>query len=198
MQASNTLSGLQGNLTLMLPVVLLSLFVGVIGGIYIAEWLPRTHWIRRVVEGKVAIFAGMPSLLYGLLALEVFVFRDVGFSVQALAFVLLVMPIAIQSTQRAVQRVDLPLREAAYALGTNRWRVLSDHVLRLALPDILAGSCRALSRALAVAGLLIVVYAVPIARMDSVPMSKIGVILACAVGFSVLANILERRSRLQP
>ena len=91
MQASNTLSGLQGNLTLMLPVVLLSLFVGVIGGIYIAEWLPKTNWIRRVVEGKVAIFAGMPSLLYGLLALEVFVFRYVGFAVQALAFVLLVM-----------------------------------------------------------------------------------------------------------
>ena len=97
-------------------------------GIYIAEWLPKPHWARRVVEGKVAIFAGMPSLLYGLLALEVFVFRDVGFSVQALAFVLLVMPITIQVTQRAVQRVAVPLREAAYALGTNRWRVLADHV----------------------------------------------------------------------
>lgn len=191
MQAANTLAGLQGNLTLMLPVVLLSLFVGVIGGIYIAEWPPKTNWIRRVVEGKVAIFAGMPSLLYGLLALEVFVFRYVGFAVQALAFVLLVMPITIQTTQQAVQRVDVPLREAAYALGTNRWRVLADHVFPLALPSILAGSCRALSRALAVAGLLIGVHA----RLQGA-IGEIGVILGCAVALSLLGSMLEQRLRL--
>ena len=179
----------------MLPVVLLSLFVGVICGIYIAEWLPKPHWARRVVEGKVAIFAGIPSLLYGLLALEVFVFRDVGFSVQALAFVLLVMPITIQATQRAVQRVAVPLREAAYALGTNRWRVLADHVFPLALPSILAGSCRAMSRALAVAGLLIVVQAVMLTRLQGT-IGDIGVILGGAVGLSLLGSILEQRSQL--
>ncbi len=181
----------------MLPVVLLSLFIGVICGIYIAEWLPKTYWLRRVIEGKVAIFAGIPSLLYGLLGLEFFIFRDVGFRVQALVFVLLVMPIAIQATQRAVQRVDLPLREAAYALGTNRWRVLADHVFPLALTTILAGSCRALSRALAVAGLLIIVHTVlHRATSGEGTIGEIGLVLSSAVGLSVLGSTLERHSPL--
>ena len=194
MEASNTLSGLQGNLYFMLPVVLLSLLIGVICGVYMEEWLPKTHWIRRVIETKVAIFAGIPSLLYGLVGIEVFVFRDVGLSARVLTFVLLVMPTTIQATQRAVQRVDEPLREAAYALGTSRWRVLADHVFPLALSAILAGNCRALSRGLAVAGLLIVVHAVAIARLQDSPIGEIGVIFACALCISVLASILERHS----
>ncbi len=200
MEASSSFSGLIANLYLMFPVVLFSLFIGGLAGVYMEEWLPKTNWVRRAVEGTVAILAGIPSILYGFLGVEVFIFREGGvrFSTSALTFVLIVMPVAIQSTQQGIQRIDTPLREAAYVLGSNKWQVLRNHILPLACPSILAGMCRAVSRALAVAGMLIGIQTIiPIVATSvfNTPRIEIGFSLGGALFFSCTANMLERHSQ---
>ena len=178
---------LLSDLNLILLISLLAVLFGVACAFYLEEWLSATSWVRRFIESHVAFLIEIPSLLYGLLAVSVLfhytgVFKEIGtplpvqngtesglevvvfqrnttmFAAEVLIFILLVMPIAIKTTQEALRSVATPIRESAYVLGANQWQVLGKQVVPLAFPRMLAGGCRALSRALAAAALLIGIH----------------------------------------
>ena len=184
---SGTLPSLLSDLNLILPISLLAILFGVACAFYLEEWLSATSWVRRFIESHVAFLTEIPSLLYGLLAIAILfsyagVFKEIGtsppvqnvnesglavvpfqrnttmFYAEALIFISMVMPVAIKTTQEALRSVAIPIRESAYVLGANQWQVLAKQVVPLAFPRILAGGCRAMSRALAAAALLIGIH----------------------------------------
>ena len=184
---SGTLPSLLSDLNLILPISLLAVLFGIACAFYFQEWLPATSWVRRLIESQVAFLTEIPSLMYGLLAVairfsHVTFFKTIGtptpvqnvmesglevipfqrnttmFYAEILIFILMVMPVAIKTTQEALRSVATPIRESAYALGANQRQVLAEQVVPLAFPRILAGGCRALSRALAAAALLISIH----------------------------------------
>ena len=197
--ATDSYSDLQENLYRMLPVVFGSILFSVSIAFYLEEWVAETSWKYRIVASQIAILACIPSLLYGILGIYFFVFqtKKVSYFAHALTIVLLVMPIVIQSTQKAIKGVAMPVRDAAYALGANRWRVISDHVFPLALPSILAGIFTAISRALAIAALIIVVHIVKNHVPHSggsfnIPSSVI-VLLSSALLSSIISSFLQKK-----
>jgi phosphate transport system permease protein len=130
--------------------------------IYLEEYAPR-GWVTRVVRTNIANLAGVPSIVYGILGLALFVQAlDLGRSVLAgaLTLSLLIMPIIILSAQEALRRVPRGLREAAYALGATRWQVVRHQVLPRALPGIISGVILALSRAVGETAPLVLIGAV--------------------------------------
>lgn len=184
---SGTLPSLLSDLNLILFISLLAILFGIACAFYLQEWLSATSWVRRFMENHVAFLTEIPSLLYGLLAIAILfnyagVFREIGaplsvqnanqsgleaasfqrntmvFYAETFIFILMVMPIAIKTTQEALRSVATPIRESAYVLGANHWQVLAKQVVPLAFPRVLAGGCRAMSRALAAAALLIGIH----------------------------------------
>ena len=124
-------------------------------GIAAADWLEaiadKRNWLSRIVEVNIANLAGVPSIIYGLLGLGVFVrVFGLGRSILAgsLTMGLLVLPIIIINTREALRAVPSSQREAAYALGATRSQVVWNVVLPSALPGILTGTILALSRAI--------------------------------------------------
>ncbi|MGB5900655.1 MAG: phosphate ABC transporter permease PstA, partial [Geitlerinemataceae cyanobacterium] len=132
---------------------LLSFPVGVGAGIFLEEF-SQDNWFTRAIEININNLAGVPSIIYGLLGLQVFVrvFEPVtgGRSVLsgALTLVLLVLPIVIVATREALRAIPDSLRLAGFALGATRWQVVRDQILPLAIPGILTGMILALSRAI--------------------------------------------------
>ena len=175
-------TNLFSDLYLVLLMSFLAILFGIACAFYLQEWLPETNWVRRLIEGLVAILTGIPSLLFGILAIGIFfsyagTLKMIGgspvpqnaeaipvqhdttlFYAGALTFILMVMPVTIRTTQGALRSVETPIREAAYALGASKWQVLMRQVMPLAFTRILAGGCRAMSRAFATAALLIGIY----------------------------------------
>lgn len=152
-EQAGILSALVGSLWLLVLTALIAFPLGVGAAIYLEEYAGRTWW-SRWVEVNVANLAAVPSIIYGLLGLEIFV-RALfpvtnGRSVLsgALTMSLLVLPIVVLAAREAIHSVPASIREAAYALGGTRWQVIRDHVLPLALPGILTGTILALSRAI--------------------------------------------------
>ncbi len=184
---SGTLPSLLSDLNLILPISLMAVLFGVACAFYLEEWLPATSWVRRFIESQVDFLIEIPSLLYGLLAIVLLfnytdVFKEIGtatpiqnasesgseaiplqrnsfvFYAETLIFILMVMPVALKTTQEALRSVAKPIRESAYVLGANQWQVLAKQVVPLAFPRILSGACRAMSRAFAAAALLIGIH----------------------------------------
>lgn len=178
----NALSMLLHDLYIVLTVSLLAILLGIVCAFYLEEWLPKTNWVRRLIESHVAILTGIPSVLYGILAISIFLSYAGTLKViegvpptqntasipfqrnttlfwgEVLTFILMVMPVTIKTTQEALRSVATPVREAAYALGASQWQVLTQHVVPIAFIRMLAGGCRAMSRAFATAALLIGIY----------------------------------------
>jgi phosphate transport system permease protein len=135
--------------------------VGVGTAIWLEEYAPRTR-LRAVIETNIANLAGVPSIVYGMLGLAVFVrYMAMGRSVLAgaLTLALLVLPVIIIASQEAIRAVPNSIRLGAYALGATKWEAIRHHVFPLALPGILTGTILALSRAIGEAAPLIVVGA---------------------------------------
>jgi phosphate transport system permease protein len=152
-EEAGILSALVGSLWLLGLTALIAFPVGVGAGIYLEEYAPDNR-LTRLIEINIANLAGVPSIIYGLLGLEIFV-RALfpvtgGRSVLsgALTMSLLIQPILIIATREALRAVPDTLRQAGYALGATRWQVIRDQVLPLALPGILTGTILALSRAI--------------------------------------------------
>ncbi|GIW04267.1 MAG: phosphate transport system permease protein PstA [Thermomicrobiales bacterium] len=123
--------------------------VGVAAALYLEEYAAKS-WLTRMLQVNIANLAGVPSVIYGLLGLGVFVeFFHMGRVVLAgaLTMALLSLPVIIISSQEAIKAVPWSLREAAYGLGATRWQVARHHVLPAALPGILTGTILAISRA---------------------------------------------------
>jgi phosphate transport system permease protein len=136
--------------------------LSVAAAIYLEEYAPRS-WVTKAIQTNIANLAGVPSIVYGILGLALFV-RALGLERSvisgALTLSLLVMPVIIMAAQEAIRAVPPTIREAAYGLGATRWQVVRTQVLPMALPGILTGTILALSRAVGETAPLIMVGAV--------------------------------------
>ncbi len=148
--AAGILSAWVGTSLVMLVTALLAIPLGVGAGLYLEEYAPKNAW-TDVIEINVSNLAGVPSIIYGLLALGFFVyFLGMGPTVLvgAMVLALLILPVVIVATREAVRAVPPILREGAYGLGANRWQVVWRYVLPSARPGILTGAIVGLSRAI--------------------------------------------------
>jgi phosphate transport system permease protein len=139
-----------GTSLIMLVTALCAVPVGVAAAIYLEEYAPK-NWFTAVLEINVTNLAGVPSIVYGLLALGLFVYQfDLGQSIAAagLTLALLILPIVIVATRESIRAVPKAIREAAYGLGATRWEVTKDHVLPYSTGGILTGMILGLSRAI--------------------------------------------------
>jgi len=144
------LSAAVGTMLIMLVTALVALPVGVAAAIYLEEYAPK-NWFTGIIEINVTNLAGVPSIIYGLLALGLFVYQfNFGQSVltAGLTLALLILPIVIVATRESLRAVPKAIREAAYGLGATRWEVTKDHVLPYSTGGILTGLILGLSRAI--------------------------------------------------
>ena len=124
--------------------------LGVAAAIYLEEYARKT-WMTELIEVTVTNLAGVPSIIYGLLALGLFVYiLGLGSSilVAGLTLALLTLPVVIVTTREAIRAIPVEIREAAYALGATKWQTLTHHVLPYSVAGILTGVILALSRAI--------------------------------------------------
>ena len=157
--------GIRGTFQLCLIVALVAFPLGVGAAVYLEEYAGDTLFARAVVI-NIRNLAGVPSIVYGLLGLAVFVYAlgplTGGRTVIAggLTLAALVLPIVIITAQEALRAVPSGIREGALALGATRWEMVRHHVLPAALPGILTGTVLSLARAAGEAAPLLVVGAV--------------------------------------
>ena len=152
---------LYGSLWLMGLTALISVPLGVASAVYLEEYA-QDGWFLQLIQINIANLAGVPSVVYGILGLALFVrFAALGQSLLAgaLTLSLLILPIIIISTQEALRSLPTGLRESAYALGATRWQVIWSHVLPNAAPGIFTGVILALSRAIGETAPLILIGA---------------------------------------
>lgn len=143
-------SALVGTVYVISLVTVIAFPIGVGAAIYLEEYAARNR-LSNFIEINIANLAAVPSIVYGLLGLGLFVRGlDLGRSVLAgaLTLSLLVLPIIIIAAREALRAVPSSIREGAYALGATRWQVIWYHVLPLAMPGILTGTILAISRAI--------------------------------------------------
>jgi len=144
------LSPAVGTSLIMVVTALVSLPIGVAAAIYLEEFAPK-NWFTGIIEVNVTNLAGVPSIVYGLLALGLFVYQfGLGQSIltAGLTLALLILPIVIVATRESLRSVPKAIREAAYGLGATRWEVTKDHVLPYSTGGILTGLILGLSRAI--------------------------------------------------
>jgi phosphate transport system permease protein len=135
--------------------------IGVGAAVYLEEYAPDNRW-TRLLKLNIANLAGVPSVVYGLLGLGVFVsLFNLGRTIisGSLTLALLILPVIIIASQEAIRAVPSSLRQAAFALGATRWQVARDHVLPAAMPGILTGIILSISRAIGETAPLLVVGA---------------------------------------
>lgn len=144
---------LMGSLLLMITVALIAIPVGVAAGVYLEEYAPKNA-ITNTIEIAVNNLAGVPSIVYGLLGLALFVpylrppgFEQVTLLAGAMTLALLILPIIIVASREAARAVPQAVRDAALALGATKLQTVSHHVVPYAVPGIVTGVIIALSRA---------------------------------------------------
>lgn len=139
-----------GSCLVMLVTATAAVPLGIAAGIYLEEYAKK-NWIADLIEINVANLAGVPSIVYGLLALGLFKYYfKLGESVltAGLTLALLILPVVIVTTREALRAIPNNLREAAYALGASKWRMIWDHILPYSAGSILTGVIIGLSRAI--------------------------------------------------
>jgi phosphate transport system permease protein len=139
-----------GTLLVMLVTVVTALPLGVGAGLYLEEYA-RKSWLTGLIEINIANLAGVPSIIWGLMALGLFVYKfDLGHSVltAGLTLGLLVLPIVIIATRESIRAIPTGIRDAAYALGATKWETVRHHVLPYSMGGILTGTIMSLSRAI--------------------------------------------------
>jgi phosphate transport system permease protein len=149
-ERAGILSAWVGTSLIMLVTAVVALPVGVAAAIYLEEYAKK-NWLTGIIEINVTNLAGVPSIVYGLLALGVFVYTfGLGQSILSagLTLALLILPIVIVATRESLRAVPKAIREAAYGLGATRWEVTRDHVLPYSTGGILTGLILGLSRAI--------------------------------------------------
>ncbi|WP_232496092.1 phosphate ABC transporter permease PstA [Novosphingobium kaempferiae] len=141
----------KGSLLTMLVTLLLSFPMGVLAAIYLEEFAPKKRWIEWV-EVSINNLAAVPSIIFGLLGLAVFI-NTLGMPrssplVGGLTLALMTMPVIVISGRNAIKAVPPSIREAAYGIGASKVQTTFHHVLPLALPGILTGTIIGMARAL--------------------------------------------------
>jgi phosphate transport system permease protein len=143
-------AALVGSLWMLVLTALIAFPLSVGAAIYLEEYA-RKSWITRVIQINIANLAGVPSIVYGILGLALFV-RALGLGRSvlsgALTLSLLILPVIILASQEAIRAVPDSIRQASYGLGATRWQTVRLQVLPMAMPGILTGTILALSRAI--------------------------------------------------
>jgi phosphate transport system permease protein len=150
-----------GTFLIMLLTAVIAIPIGVGAGIYLEEY-GKNNRFASFLEINIANLAGVPSIIYGILGLQLFSrWLDLGasFLAGALTLALLILPIIIVATRAALKTVPLSIKEASYALGASKWQTIWNHILPSALGGILTGIILALSRAIGETAPLIVIGA---------------------------------------
>lgn len=170
-EKSGVLSALVGSLYLIGLTALFAIPIGVGTAVYLEEYAPPNRW-RSLIQTNIANLAGVPSIVYGILGLGLFV-RGLGFQslalnrsvmAGALTLTLVVLPIIILTAQEALRAVPSTIRQASYALGATRWQTVRRQLLPAAMPGVLTGVILALSRALGEAAPLVAIGAATYVR----------------------------------
>lgn len=149
-EIAGILSAWVGTTLVMLVTAAAAVPLGVAAGVYLEEYAPK-NFITEIIEINVTNLAGVPSIIYGLLALGLFVYQlGLGQSILAagLTLALLILPIVIVATREAIRSIPVTIREGAYALGATKWQTVADHVLPYSAAGILTGIIIGLARAI--------------------------------------------------
>lgn len=149
MRAGGIFPAIVGTTYLVAGTLLFSLPVGIFAAIYLSEYSKR-NWLTRLMEIAIVNLAGVPSVVYGLFGLGLFVmFLKFGTSILAGSLTLGIMslPVIITASKEALQSVPASFREVSYSLGATRWQTIRHAVLPHALPGILTGAILSVSRA---------------------------------------------------
>jgi phosphate transport system permease protein len=149
-EQAGILSAWVGSTLVMLVTAAAAVPLGVGAGIYLEEYARRS-WLTDLIEINVTNLAGVPSIIYGLLALGLFVYAlGLGQSIltAGLTLALLILPVVIVATREAIRSIPAAIREGAYALGATKWQVTSHHILPYSLPGVLTGIIIGMARAI--------------------------------------------------
>ncbi len=144
------LSAFVGTCLVMLVTAFTAVPLGVAAAVYLEEYAPH-NWMTDIIEINVTNLAGVPSIVYGLLALGLFVYAlGLGQSILSagLTLALLILPMVIVATRESIRAVPSAIREAAYAVGATKWQTVSNHVLPYSTGGILTGVIIGLARAI--------------------------------------------------
>jgi phosphate transport system permease protein len=144
------LSAWVGTTLVMIVTAVVAVPLGVAAGVYLEEYAPK-NWVTDIIEINITNLAGVPSIVYGLLALGLFVYAfGLGQSIQTagLTLALLILPVVIVATREAIRSIPGMIREGAYAVGATQWQTTKDHIIPYSLPGILTGVIIGLSRAI--------------------------------------------------
>jgi len=144
------LSAWVGTCLVMLVTAVVAVPLGVGAGVYLEEYAPR-NWMTDIIEINISNLAGVPSIVYGLLALGLFVYQfGLGQSIAAagLTLALLILPVVIVATREAIRAIPQSIREGAYALGATQWQTVKDHILPYSSAGILTGVIIGMARAI--------------------------------------------------
>ena len=178
-EKSGIYTALMGSIWILVLTTLIAFPMGVAAGVYLEEYNKKNR-LSAILEINISNLAGVPSIIYGLLGLEVFVrIMGLGASVLAgaLTLSLLILPIIIVATREAIKAVPKSIRDASYALGASKWQTIWNQVIPASGGGILTGVILALSRAVGETAPLIVVGAlayVPFAPSN--PMDEFSVL----------------------
>ncbi|MEN9280698.1 MAG: phosphate ABC transporter permease PstA, partial [Gloeomargarita sp. DG_1_4_bins_134] len=151
---AGVLSALVGSIWLMCLIPIFAFPLGIGAAIFMEEYADRDLWYNRILEINISNLAGVPSIIYGLLGLELYVrilepiTKGRTLLAGALTLSTLVLPVVIISSREAIRAVPREIREAAYAVGCTKWQSIWYHVLPMAFSGILTGTILALSRAI--------------------------------------------------
>ncbi len=149
-ERAGILAAIAGTAFMMTMTIAVSLPIGVMAAIYLEEYA-KESWLKSFIQINISNLAGVPSIIYGLLGLTIFVrYMMMGRSVLAgaLTMALLVLPVIVVATQEALRAVPSSIRDASLALGATRSQTIWHHVLPQAFPGILTGNILAASRAI--------------------------------------------------
>ena len=144
------LSAWVGSVLVMLVTAFAAVPLGVASGVYLEEYAPK-NLLTDIIEINVTNLAGVPSIVYGLLALGVFVYQfGFGQSILSagLTLALLILPVVIVATREAIRAIPGYVREGAYACGATQWQTVRDHIVPYSMPGILTGVIIGLARAI--------------------------------------------------
>jgi phosphate transport system permease protein len=168
------LSAWVGSALVMLVTMLAAVPVGIGAAIYLEEYAPK-NWITDLIEINVSNLAGVPSIVYGLLALGLFVYQfGFGESVltAGLTLGLLILPIIIVASREALRAIPIHIREAAYGVGASRWQMVSDHLLPYSRGGMLTGVILGMAEAIGQTAPIIAIGALTfIAFLPSSPLT---------------------------
>lgn len=158
-EKAGVFAGLVGSLAMLAVVAPVSLILGVGAAIYLEEYAKKSK-LTTFIQMNISNLAGVPSIVFGLLGLTIFVrMLGMGKSILAagLTMSLLILPVIIVAAQEAIRSVPGSLREASYGMGATKWQTIRKVVLPAAIPGVLTGSILALSRAIGETAPLVVI-----------------------------------------